>query len=381
MTVLSTESVVTQRDVAERCGLHQTTVSLALRRDPRISPETIEKVMTAAAEIGYDPSLNTTARRLAMRRFGHQVVNHVIALSVHPQFIHFHYNAAIFSGIVDALIPAGFAVNLTHFHGDSWAPEGYDIPTIFTRGDVDALITDNPAPNANALADRLQQTPGFANRPIVGLIHQHERFSSVTTDDRQGAYLSAAHLIAIGHRHLLQLCTTRDEQQAGLQRIRWDGACQALADAGLDPTRHLHFCVVPPVWGNPLWMATEDDPLLASIPPDSGRALIAQMQSHPDITAVLGLNDACAQQAWRVLNAAGYAVPDDVSVVGFDDVDPRFDDAGANILTSVRLPLVDMGRAAAELAMDHVTGRLTDKREIVLPVQLMARASTAEARR
>ncbi len=374
-----TDAVVTQRDVAERCGLHQTTVSLALRRDPRISPETIDKVMSAAAAIGYDPTLNTTARRLAMRRFGHQVVNHVIALTVHPQFIHFHYYAAIFSGIVDALIPAGFAVTVTHFNDDSWSPN-LDIPTIFTRGDVDALITDNPNAHVNALADRLQQTPGFANRPIIGLIYRHERFSSVTTDDRHGAYLSAAHLIALGHRHLLHLCTTTDEHQAGLQRLRWAGARQALTEAGFDPARHLHFCVVPPVWGNPLWMATEDDPYAAVIPPESGQPLVALMRARPEITAVLGFNDACAQQAWRVLNGAGFAVPDDVSIVGFDDVDPRFDDRGANILTSVRLPLVEMGRTAAELAMDHVTGRLTEKREVVLPVQLMARGSTAKAR-
>lgn len=371
-------TAVTQRDVAVACGLHQTTVSLALRHDPRIAPDTVTKVLEAAAAIGYDPSLNTTARRLAMRRFGRQAINHVIALSVHPQFTHFHYNAAIFGGIADVLLPAGFALTLTRI---DYEPATYEaiIPTIFSRGDVDALITESPPDAVTQLAERLRRAPGFANRGIVGLVYRHQQFSSVITDDHQGACDAARHLLALGHRHLLQLCTTMDEPRAGLQALRWAGVRQALTEFGLDPARHLRFCVIPPEWGNPLWLSANND---APQPPaqDPGCALTRAMADHPEITAVLGINDACAQQAWHALNQAGYAVPDDVSIVGFDDVDPRFDDNGNNILSSVRLPLVEMGRIAAELAIEHVTGRLTEKREVLLPVQFIPRGSVGPAR-
>ena len=120
----------------------------------------------------------------------------------------------------------------------------------------------------------------------------------------------------------------------------------------------------------------DDDPHVM----DTGQALVTLLKTHPDITAILGMNDASAQQAWRVLSTAGFSVPEEISIVGFDDVDPKFDDAGRNVLASVRLPLVELGRTAAALAIEHVTGQLTEKRDVRLPVQFIPRLSAAPAK-
>ncbi len=366
---------VTQADIARRCGLHQTTVSLALRSDPRVSEQTIAAVMAVATEIGYDPQLNSTARRLAQRRFGHETINNAIALSVHPSFIHFHYNAAIFSGVVDTLIPGGFALTLVNLPGRYFEKEDAPLSSLFIRGDIDGLIIDTPPTAFVHTLERLRNAPGFAHRAIVGLLYQHEEFSSVVTDDRQGAYLSACHLLELGHCHLLQLCSTTEERAAGLPAQRWAGVRQALTERGLDPARYLHFCVVSTEWMNPLWLPSAID-----APPAGGQALLRTIAEQPEITAILGMNDACAQQAWQVLTQAGYGVPEQFSIVGFDDVDPKFDHLGNNMLTSVHLPLVELGQTAAELIIDHVTGRRTKKQEVVLPAELIVRSSTTDPR-
>ncbi|MHB9134698.1 MAG: LacI family DNA-binding transcriptional regulator [Armatimonadota bacterium] len=375
----TTGTVVTQRDIAERCGMHQTTVSLALRKDPRIAGSTIDHVLAVAAEMGYDSSLHTTARRLAMRRHGHDIINNVIGLSMRSGFIHMHYYAAIFQGIVDVLMPEEFSLVLTDLHYPDEVKAQAPLPTIFNRGDVDGLIFYLDYPSFKPHITRLRETPGFGDRPMVSLVYAYEECSAVLTDDGLGAYLATQHLIELGHRHLLHLCTTRDELRCGQAR-RWHGVRRALSEHGLDPAQHLRFFEIDTGWMNPLWTPEENDNAFVEFMGDKCHPLVQELEAHPEITAILAANDSSALQSWYVLNHAGIRVPDDISIIGFDDVDSMLDDRGQNQLTSVRLPLAEVGREAAQLMMQQVSSGSTERVEIMLPTQLIIRRSASEAR-
>ncbi|MHB9026903.1 MAG: LacI family DNA-binding transcriptional regulator [Armatimonadota bacterium] len=373
-------AVVTQRDIAQRCGMHQTTVSLALRSDPRIAPATIEQVRAIAAEMGYDPTLQTSARRLASRRFGRHVVNHVVAVSLFPSFMHVNYYTQLFSGIVDVLLPAGYSpvlIDLRTPHSAAGLP---DVPMIMKRGDVDGIIID-AGDNFSLLTEHLRNTDGFGDRPIISLIRSTDRYSSIIPDDGQGAYLAARHLLELGHRHILQLCSTTDPQMSPLSANRWEGVRQALREAGLRPESHLHFFVTAHAWSNPLNL---DDPTHAAWNVDRNQSadhpLVEYLRAHPEITAILGMNDANALQAWALLNHAGLQVPEDISIIGFDDVDPKLDEYGHNILTSVHLPLVEIGQEAARLMIEAIVDRGYNPRQLILPTELAVRKSTAPPR-
>jgi len=373
--------MITQRDIAERCGIHQTTVSLALRRDPRISPETTDEILAVAAEMGYDPSVHTPARRLAMHRHGQAVLNHVIAVSMDPTYLHMHYYAAIFQSVVEVLMTKGYAVVLSHLPKTAATPAEVALPTIFHRGDVDGLLYTIDENRFRPVYAHLRETPGFGQRPMISLMWPSDLNSSVMADDRQGAYQAAKHLLDLGHRHLLQFTLRQVKQDQRIQQWRWDGIRQALREARLDPEAHLHFFDVAQEWLDPLWNPLGTPPVAPHPPREAANhPLMRFLRAHPEITAILALNDSSAIQAWYLLNLAGLRVPDDYSIVGFDDVDPMFDDYGHNQLTSVHLPLMRIGRKAAALIIEQVSGGAAERVQLCLPTELIPRASTGPAR-
>jgi len=363
---------ITQHDIALHCGVHQSTVSLALRRDPRVPEETARRILAVAGEMGYDVSHNAPARRLALQRYGREMLNHVVAILVRPGFVQFRYHATLFSGVVDALTQEGFALVVAYLPHPWQLTKTFPLPSIFSRGDIDAVIVSGPG---SLYSDHIRQTAtpfGLANLPYISMLYQSPGVSSVVADDEQGAYLAACHLLAQGHRRLVQLCTTTDFAAVPLLAIRYRGICQAFTEAGLDPEQHVSFYIVSPDWLNPNWT------------PGAGHEiapLATFLREHPEITAILGQNDASAIHAWRQLNAAGIRVPEDISIIGYDDVDPMQDEHGQNIMTSVRLPLYNIGREAARLAILHGTDHSAPPETIVLPTTLTLRASTAPARR
>ncbi|HEY3416123.1 MAG TPA: substrate-binding domain-containing protein, partial [Armatimonadota bacterium] len=108
------------------------------------------------------------------------------------------------------------------------------------------------------------------------------------------------------------------------------------------------------------------------------RPLQAVLARHPEATAVLARNDYGAVQIWRALMQDGRKLPRDFSVVGFDDAFPIYDTQQQNILTTVRIPLEEVGREAARLILRLVEGGQEQGDErIVLPAELLVRSSTA----
>jgi len=368
------------RDIAAHCGVSIWTVSLALRHDPRVSSTTAAHVQAIAQELGYDPAVHQAARRLVSRRLGKDVMNNVIGLLLPPHFQAANYFAYASLGVLDVLALEGYGVLTSYLPVD----DGNTLPrfpAIYTRGEVDGVIGAGYFLPQRVL-QALRGNMGFGERPVITLIVPQPGCSSVTTDDRAGAYAATAHLLELGHRHILHFLHQASVPLAN----RLAGVCQAMQDHGVDPATHLHYLGEEVFFGrlDPPHHLRFPDP--ASTDPDDTVAryylsqLVAYLRAHPEVTAILGQNDPTARRVWYMLQEHGIRVPEEISLIGFDDTDGIPDEFGRNVLTSVRLPLEAVGQEAARMLIRQLASGQKELEHIVLPTELVVRHSTAPPR-
>jgi LacI family transcriptional regulator len=345
-------------------------VSFVLRGDPRFSPTTVARVKAAAEELGYDPSQHHAARRLVMMRRGVRVINHLVGLFLPAHFYQANYFAQLFQGVAESLTRARYGMLMLPMYGWQESPEEFPfLPPSLTRGEVDGLIAFCATASAETLLGLLGRYYDLDTFPIVLLIHDVPGCSAVVADDEAGGHAAVAHLLALGHRHLLTVPEMTGKTETYLRRRQ--GMERALHEAGLDPARYLHE--LPEVLGSsfPPHHLDIDAIDVASHP------LIGYLSAHPEITGILARNDAAARRIHWLLSQTGRRVPDDYSLIGYDDVDPLLDANGRNILTSVRVPLDALGQAAAELLIRQVQTESVTPERLVLPVELQVRGTTA----
>ncbi|OPZ83454.1 MAG: Arabinose metabolism transcriptional repressor [bacterium ADurb.Bin429] len=108
--------------------------------------------------------------------------------------------------------------------------------------------------------------------------------------------------------------------------------------------------------------------------------LVAYLRAHPEITGILARNDAAACRIANLFARVGWTVPGDYSLIGYDDVDALRDDAGRNILTSMRVPLEEIGQTAVELLTRLIAANTTSAEHIILPTELIVRGTTGTPR-
>ncbi|MHB9132102.1 MAG: LacI family DNA-binding transcriptional regulator [Armatimonadota bacterium] len=361
------EKAVTLQDIADYCEVSKWTAAAALRHDPRVKPTTSDRILAAAAQMGYDPSLHQAARRLALRKHGRDVLSHVIAILMPPYFFEANYFTEVFRGILRVLTPAQFGLLTFYAQGDEKNMQA-SFPHSITRGEVDGLILMVGPYHTNMVIEHLRKT-GFGERPIASLIWEVPRCTSIMADDQRAGYLAAKHLLEQGHRHLLHFTFT--QLPGDPETNRKAGMVQACKEYGLDPSAHLHPYGVLGAWLDPEaktrfpdWDAKERENFLRTL------------RTHPEITAILPLNDPSAIHTWYTLQQEGIRVPDEMSIIGFDDTDPMLDQHGCNQLTTVRLPLKEIGRTAAESLISQITKNERPATPVVLPTELIVRGST-----
>jgi LacI family transcriptional regulator len=383
----ATGAGVTLQQIADHCGVSKCTVSLALNGSPRISAATATRVRVTAATLGYNPDLHAGARRLAMRKQGKAPINRIVALFFPtPPTIGDSYFSQEFNGVMAGLLEEKFGLLALDSPSFAVAPAGDALWSAFTRGDVDGVIISHGT-DKDTLCERVRANPGFSDRPIVHLISPTTKAQdlSVHADDTAGGYLATQHLLALGHRHVLQFVFPIHsglEQPEHILR-RQAGASRALADAGLAPDTHLYLypLPVPQKWHDPALAPRYLASLTANTTPadPASHAFLAYLAAHPHITAIQGLNDATALRVWQILVQAGYRVPEDYSLIGYDDTDPMLDATGQNCLTSIRIPLQAIGREAARIIVRAISDSSSTPPAVTLPVDLMDRASTGQA--
>ncbi len=354
-------SRVTLQTVADQVGVSRTTVSNAYNRPGELGAELRERILTAAAQLGY-LGPDAAARMLRtgfMGAIGLLFTDDLRFVFTDPDTTSFMQGVAetsALSGTGLTLLPAPPGVDLTDTAVGSAAVDGH---IVFSVADGEPALEKVRARNLPiVMVDEPDLGPGTS---FVGI------------DDHAGANMAAAHLIDLGHRHLAVLlgrlssavrsgrvsATREKEATLRVVRERIAGYRSAMADRGLDPGELV------------LWEAGGNDPDLAR------RAAVNLLGECPSITGLLCSTDQLAIGASQAGRVIGRQVPHDLSIVGFDDV-PRAATWDPP-LTTIRQPMVDKGRAAAELLLEQIDGAAP--RRIQLPIELVVRASTARVSR
>lgn len=339
---------VTSSHVAAQAGVSRTTVSFVLNGVPAsgISDETRTRVLLAARELGYVP--NAAARSLVSG------TSQTIALVI-PHNEHIR---------VDAFIPGLLGAINQYCHAQGFrvlleSVEDVTVPGAYLRlvdsRRIDGLIMLNPrqqeTPHLLELARRRFPLVLFGSGPGID-----SDICSISTDNRAAARGATAHLLALGHRRIAHLSFASLDYQVAL--ARWEGYCDALAGYGLaaDPDLLVH------------------GDFSAASAYAAARTLL-QRPARP--SALFAGNDIMAFGAMRAIREHGLRIPDDIAVVGFDDM--ALAEFAAPPLSTVRTDPMVQGALGAEMLLQLIRGGAPAQRHVVMDTELVVRASCGAA--
>lgn len=330
---------VTLRDVARAAGVHPSTVSRVLSEDTRqlVNVETARLVDGVIRELGYEP--NPLARGLKTRRS--LTVGVLINDLTNPVF------PPIVRGIEDRLAEAGYTALLVNTDGDR-ERERRSYGTLTAR-QVDGFIMATAVREhpliEEVLADEI---------PLVLVIRNIDsrRATAVVPDDRKGARLAVQYLFDLGHRRIAHLAGPLSVSNGAERRA---GFIDALRANGLEV--------------DPGLIVSAD-----AFTSEAGeRAAHQLLESQLEFTAIVAGNDMIAVGCAAALGEHGLSCPDDVSVVGFNDM--PLADRLSPPLTSLRVPHYEIGVQAADLLLERIKDPATPPREILVEPQLIVRGS------
>lgn len=310
--LLSTSSDVTLGMVAAASGVSPSTVSRVLSGSAQVSAEKTERVRRAIDELGFVP--NTLARALADGR--------TFNVGLLSQHFESPFYALLLRGIEEVLTPAGYALVVSSGH---WNPEEEKrcIASLRARR-VDGIIVLTGGLSDEFLVGIARELPVV----VTGRTLQAPGLHSLKTDDVEGARVATRHLIERGHARIAFIggdATHADAQE------RERGYRLAFEQAGLDVDEAL---------------ITAGDYIEAG----GARAMERLLAQGADFTAVFAANDQMAAGAARVLHSRGLRVPEDVSLVGYDDL---LNTAHASPpRTTVDVHIAELGRRAASAMLD-----------------------------
>lgn len=325
---------MTITDVAQAAGVSVATVSKVINGRHGIAATTSERVNQVIAELGYETSL--VARSLRSRRTN---VIGILVAEFEP------FSAEILKGVSTAITATGYEVLAYSGGGAGGTDVGWERRSLSrlsgTLIDGAVLVT----PTVVEIRDGVPVVAIDPHRGPSGL-------PTVDSDNFGGAVTATEHLIGLGHRRIAFLAGRPDLESS---RLREDGFRSAMADAGL------------PV-----------DPDLVRVggyrreSADRPAHELFELPERP--TAVFAANDLMAIATIEAARDVGLTVPDDVSVVGFDDVPEAVRVTPA--LTTVAQPIQQMGAEAIRLLIDLMAGREVPDEHLRLPTHLVERGST-----
>lgn len=326
---------ITIEEVATRAGVSVATVSRALRGLPNVAASTRAKVQQAATDLNYRP--DPFAAGLASGR--------TMTVGLAAPLIDSLYIAQIVSGVEAVLVEAGFDLVIFTM-GSSVAERSFSGSSGNRHRLVDGMIFVDVD-----LASELRKDVSLETKAVtVGT--RGEKFSSVSIDNGAAALHAMAHLLELGHRRIALLCGPEGSNPSGSQDRR-QGYEEAMQDAGcFDPELVVDasFSLVGATEVTRKLLVLDDPP-----------------------TALFALSDEMAIAAISVLGEAGLQVPEDVSVVGFDDVDL----ASVLKLTTVRQPMQQLGAAAARQLLSELAEEQDEPVHQTFETSLIVRSTTA----
>lgn len=332
-------TVVTLKSVAEHVGLTSGTVSAVLNDSPSarsIPRETKDRIHAAAKELNYRP--NFFARTLRNKR--------TYTIGVIAEEIGDSYGSMVISGIEAHLRKMDyFFLTVAHRHDQNLLSQYSEL--LLQRG-VEGFITVDTS---------VLEAPSLPMVAVAG----HQKIQGVTNvvlDHVQAATLALNHLATLGHKRIAFM---RGNPLSSDSTDRWRAICEVAQRMGMtiDPELTVQIDM--------------DDPT-----PQLGYPFAKQLLARKKpFTALFAYNDISAIGAIRALQEQGFRVPQDVSVMGFDDIPGAA--FNTPTLTTVRQPLARMGQVAAQTLLERIAGRDDYPPEIAIEPELVVRESTGKA--
>jgi DNA-binding LacI/PurR family transcriptional regulator len=331
-------AAATIRDVAREAGVSVATVSRVLNKSSQVSEETSQKVLSTIAALDYSPS--QTARRLSIGR------THTIGVLL--PFLTLPSYVERLRGVESTL--AATEYDLVLFSAET--PEKVDSYfTQLSRPDrTDGVIAISLKPN-NYHASRYRET----NMPIVLIDAKHPDLTSIVVDDSAGGYDATRYLIGLGHRKIAYL-SDHLENQFGFvaMRERFKGYRKAIEQAGIsfNPEYHQESELGG---GGSVRLAKK---MLSGIEPP---------------TAIFAASDTHAAGVLKAAQELGIRIPEELSVIGFDDIR----DSDYMDITTIHQPLYESGVLGVDLLLTYLLEGSLVENERILPTKLVVRGTTA----
>jgi DNA-binding LacI/PurR family transcriptional regulator len=324
--------------VAERAGVSKSLVSLVLRGSPHVSEHRREAVLQAARELGYRP--NAVARSLVEGR------THLVGALVAD--LHNPFYAEFLDGLQESLHGEGLRLLIGSGRFDpAFEDEAVEA---FLELRVDGLVLLGVAPSSDTLAEAAAYTPTV----VVGERDvELDGVDIVVDDDQLGARLAIDHLVQHGHRRIAHI----EGSPSSAARYRCEGYLVAMRRHGLAP-----------------YIMVEQG---ESSEEGGKKAALALLRRDPRPTAIFATNDIVALGVLAAAKELGLRVPEDLSIVGYDNT--HLAALNQISLTSVDQPRRAMGRSAAALLSDRISGPGKPSRMREVSPSLVVRNSTGPA--
>lgn len=332
--------MVTIRDIAQATGVSATTVSNVIHgRDKRVSAETIQAINDTIKRLGYVP--NMSARSLvssSSRVIG--FVNHVVTRE-NVNFMEDPFHSAAIGAIEATLRENGYYLMLRTVE------TAEELVTFLQNWNVDGLFF------TGIFKDKFFDSVARLHIPVV-LIDSYVRtpqFCNVGLEDFSGSYDATRYLIEKGHRRIA--FASPNIKDGGVLQERFLGYKAALAEASIPYDKTLIFQQEMDI--------------------ESCKKVSDDIRKRPDITGIVVTADIMAAGIMAGLRAHGLRIPEDISVVGFDDI--ALAQLTSPPLTTIRQDMNLKGRLAVDFMLQLLSGKPLETTEITLPTRLVERES------
>jgi LacI family repressor for deo operon, udp, cdd, tsx, nupC, and nupG len=325
---------VTIRDVATRAGVSHQTVSRVINNSERVNPETRALVEAAIAELGYQPN--------AIARFMSQGRTHTLAC-LSPNLTDYTLASLIEGAESEARRQGYFVISAS-------APDALTFAQL-VRQLVDSQRTDGLLAINPYIDNRFDALPPDVPTMLIGAVARDQKYGSVALDEELAGRQATQYLLGLGHQHIAHITGPLVEDCSKERRL---GYLSALHAAGIFPD--------PNIVLEGDWSATSGD-----------AAVRRWLSAGVSFTALFAQNDRMAVGAIRALREAGLRVPEDISVMGFDDMPlaSYFDPP----LTTVRQDIFNIGCEAARQLIWSIENPAEPPRNLRIQAELVIRNS------